>query len=601
MDFSYDGILTEIQTQLALQTEWASTYDFGLYTNLLSPTSYIAYQMVYAAEFYYRESNWETAQKIESLMTKARYLDYDAYRKVGASGNVVVSADSTYSESYKYTGNTVSIAKWDEFTNENGNVNTYATATYSYTTGLTGNLTVAVKEGTPKSFTYFALGNSEEKIYIYSDSVDNTEITVHIVDANGVVLNDVSVMGVDVDEKRMYLITDPDNYYCEISDATNFSYVEIKFGNGINSKKLTQSERVLIKYAETSGTDGNISNANIISKFKVTPQDVYDNDVTLYVKNTEQISDASDIEDIEHIRNHAPNIFQTGYRCGGSNDWIAVLEDHSYITNAIIWSAYDVADYTTANANKVYIAAISADGDDLTTAQKEEITTNYLKNKKSPTEIASFEDLEIIYIKFEITATIGTAQTTVVDAEMKSDLDDEYGILNTDFNTSIYESDFYSLLSAVSNVTWHNTEAYTLEKDFEYSTSTTTIAVSNTSTDESGVIDQIYLNPDSFEIWVENVVSGEIETIERAGYDLSGVIIVDNGYSISGGSLSYTDNSFSFVIDTLASGDPDNYNINISYKTEDGNGNQTNNVRLSTFKQITDIDSNYVDTSLTYA
>jgi len=599
MDFTYEGILAEIKEQLALETNWANTYYFGVYDNMLSPVAYIAEKMVYAAEFYYRESNWETAQKIESLMTKAVYLDYSAYRKVGASGTLYVSANSGFSSSYVYTGNNVNISQWDEFTNANGNLNVYATADYVYSTGTTGNLSVAVKQGTPKSFTYFALGNNEEKVYIYSDSVDNTEITVHIVDANGVVLNDVSIMGVDVEDKRMYFLNDPDNYYCEVSNATDFSYVQVMFGNGVNTKKLTQGERVLIKYAETLGVSGNIQNASIITAFKNTPQDVYGNDATLYVNNTAEISDASDLETIEHIRNHAPNIFQTGYRCGGSNDWVAVLEDHAYITNAIVWSAYDIGDTSEANMNKVYIAAISADGDDLTTTQKEDITTNYLKNKKSPTEIASFQDLEIIYAKFSVAGNISTGQTTVVDQAIKTDLDTNYGILNTDFNTDIYESDFYSVISDVDGISWHNTEIYTLEKDFAYSTPTTAIAVSDLVT--SGAVNQIYLTPDTFEIWVENVLSGEVTTIERAGYDLSGVVLEDNGYNLSGASVNYTDNTFAFVIDTLASGSVETYNINISYKTRDGNGDQQNNLRLSVFKQITDVDTNYVDTTLTYS
>ncbi|MCP4650351.1 MAG: hypothetical protein GY853_09780 [PVC group bacterium] len=606
MDFSYEGILAEIKEQLALETDWANTFYFGVYDNILSPVSYIANQMVYAAEFYYRESNWETAQKIESLMVKSDYLDYTAYRKVGASGDILVSADSGFSDSYVYTGNNVNISRWDEFTNENGNLNVYATEDYVYATGETGNLEVDVKQGTPKSFTYTALGSTNEKIYIYSDSVDNTEITAQIVDVDGNVLNEISICGTIVNEvevpKRMYFLEDPTNYYCEVSNANDFSYVQLTFGNGVNTRKLAQGEYILIRYGETLGVEGNIQNSDIITAFKNQPKDVYDNDVTLYVNNTEEISDASNIEDIEHIRNHAPNIFQTGYRCGGSNDWVAVLEDHPDIANAIVWSAYDVSDFSEENINKVYIAAISADGNDLNTTQKEDIIVNYLKNKKSPTEIASFQDLEIIYAKFVVDGRISTGKTTVVDQDIKTVLDDNYGILNTDFATNIYESGFYDVINGVSDLTWHNTEIYTLEKDFPYSTSSTVIAVSKMSNIESGLVDQIYLSPDSFEIWVENLVSGKVQTIKRAGYDASGVILPDNDYVLSNTGISYANNTFQFVIDTLASGvTADDYNINISYKTCDGNGDQKNNMRLSTFKQITDVDSNYVDTTLIYS
>lgn len=602
MDFTYDGILEEIKTQLALETDWANTYYFGVYDNLLSPIAYIAYQMVYAAEFYYRESNWQTAQKRESLLTKADYLDYTPYRKIGASGNLSISGDSSFSSDYKWSNNNVSIARWTEFTNDTGTVNVYATETKVYSTNKIGNLSLSVKEGTPKSFTYFALGNSEEKIYIYSDTTDNSEITVQIIDEDGNILNDVNIMGIDVDSDKMYFLNDADNYYCEISNATDFSYVQIMFGNGINTKKLTQGERVLIKYAETSGTDGNIQNANIITKFKNQPTDVYGNDVTLYVTNDEEISDASDIETLEHIRNHAPNIFQTGYRCGGSADWIAVLENHEYITNAIVWTPWETGDYSESNINKVYITAISADGNELTSSQQDEIITDYLKDLKSPTEITEFQDLNIIYGKFVIKAEVSSAETATIDTQIKSDLDDNYGILNTDFNTNIYESKVYEILNDINNITWHNTEIYTLEKDFNYSTSTTTISVSKTALESSGTVarNQIYLSPDSFEIWVENIISGEVSTIERAGYDLSGVIREDNGYTLTGTSIDYNTNEFSFVIDTLASGvTTDDYNIHISYKTEDGNGNQKNNLRLGSFNQITDIDSNYIDITLT--
>ncbi len=599
MTYDYDGILEELKTRLALMSNWSTTIFHGTYERLLSVIAYIMEKLVYIAEFLYRESNFNTAEKVSSIMAKVSFLDYTPYRKVGASGYIQVNANSAMSSVYTYTGYNVTIPQWTLFSDSTRNINVYTTEEAIYRTGQVGSLSIPVKEGVPKQYNYTAVGIADEKIYIYSDSTDNAEIFVYVVDANNNILSQVSVCGVDVEDKRMYFLLNPDNYYCEISNANDFSYVQILFGNGINTKKLVAGERLLIKYAETKGTLGNIAGTNVITVFKNSVYDPYGTAVTLYVTNNAEISDAKDTETIESIKYNAPSIFQTGYRAGGSLDWIGILENYPIIHKAIVWSAADIGDYTNANINKVYIAAVSNDGSDLTTTQKDDITLNYLKTRKSITEVTSFETLNTIYAKFDVTAQIDINNALTVDAAIKDGLDAEYGILNNEFSTNIYESEFYKIVSEVPNILYHTTEVYTLEKGFEYSTGDTVIAVSDYS---SGVVaaDQIWLQPATLEIWVETLSSGVLVSLERAGYDTSGAITSDNGYTLSSTGVNYTTNSFQFVINDLAVIDPDDYNVNVSYKTIDGLGNQSNNLRVSLFNQIVDVDTNYIETVLTY-
>jgi len=689
MDYTQAGILEEMKTKLSLLSNWQRTLYSGVYERLFSVISYIIFKLVYVAEFLYRESNWSQAQKIESLMNKISFLNYTPYRKIGASGNILVTANAVasagdFESNYTYEDETVVIPKYTRFTDTNNELNFYSTEAKTYfkdqvvknqymsglatdqSAGLTGipladygsgiiDLTegdvvwiqgtdnydgfydiealttgrvdiratfvtetfdgnetiisgltqIPVREGEIKEYIHTASGDANEVITIFGDSIDNAGITVDIVDVNNVVLNEVDIVGIDTDDDKLYFIDDVDNYYCQIDTGSDFESVKFTFGDGVSVKKLEAGNRVRISYGETLGADGNVQNLNTVIAIKDTIVDVLGSEVTLYVTNKEELSNASDEEDIESIRNNAPNLFGTGYRCGGYADWIAILERHDYINKVKIWSTDDVADDTiTTNQNKIYVVAIAEDGSALTASQQNTVTIDYLKDLKSPTEVVSWQPLSIVYLKAIVTSTVKTESFTVIQNQINSAIYDAYNITAVDFAEDIHESNATAIVDNLVNVVYNSIDIYHLEKDLDASTSAQTILVSKLGSEEADATKQILCTTGSFELWLELFTDGAWQSPIRIGYDDGlGTLLDDatNNYDLQGTLITYGANTITFTANGLTGLQKDiDYKLSMSYKTEDGNGAKINDIRFANAYTISDVDTDYITHIMTY-
>lgn len=611
MQYTYNGIKLELQTRLSLMSSWNKILFHSVYQRIIDILAYTGEKIVYLAEFLYRESKWFTATKRNSLIVLGKWLGYTPYRKTGALGTLSLSADPTFNPLYTYVGKEVRIPRWHIFTDENNTLNTYCYENTFYRTGEIGSIEVPIKEGTPKQFLYIAKGEVDECIYTYSSNIDNSEVEVQIVDTDNNLLYTAEIVD------NLYLINDTENYYCYIENSPNFDYIKVCFGDGITSKKLTLNERVLVKYADTLGDQGNITSQDVITKIK-TP--LFDEDnlaVTLYVTNDDAITGGSEIEGIESIRNNAPNIFQVGNILSSIANWTSVINSASYVNKSKVWTVESLGGSTTVSEqNIVYVTAVSNTGIDLTTSQKSDLLINFLTPKKSLTEIVSFEPLEKVYIRFDITAKLNNTPFSIMNENIIETLTNNYGILYTDFQTNVYESNAYKIIDSVDDIVYHETELYYLEKSVSITASNSKLLPSYTDTDTVILDDQNFLVEDSFEIWIRRKIAGEWEDPLQIG-ETSGVNITGlNGYAINGGFVSYDTNQYSFIVQDIADditeaiygvsdpgdSDPLGYILYISYKMEDGNTppKQQNSIRLPYFYQITDIDENFIDTDLSY-
>lgn len=611
MTFDYQGIKDELKNRLSLLSDWNSTLYYGVYDRLIDIIAYTTSKLVYLAEFYFQESKWITATKKSSLVRMAKWLNYTPYRKSGAIGELSLSADPNFGTMYSYIGKTVYIPKWTRFTNTANSITVYCTDSVNYETGQIGSQTISVKEGEPKNFTYISTGAVNEKIYIYSNSVDNDEIEILIVNTN----NDILYTATKVD--NLYLLDDTLTYSYEVTTSDDEQSVYITFGDGITSRQLNVGERILIKYVDTKGSEGDITSINNITVIKDTLYDEDNNIAFLYVTNDDAIIGGTESEDIESIRNNANNIFQTGMLLSSVENWTSTINSAPYIYKSIVWSVESLGGSLIVNdQNIVYVAAISSTGGVLTSAQQTALLTDYIIPKKCLTEIVSFYTVEKVYIRFNIVAKIQQTKTiSVIDSLIKTAISNAYSVLNVDFQENIYESNFVSLIDNLDDIIYHVTEAYYLEKNINAAVSNATLITSYTSSDTSVLENQNYLVIDSFEIWIRiktdiNTWNDPLLIGQSLGTSINSV--AGTGFTITGGFLVYTTNTYSFMITEIISnpsaygvqnpGDADalGYIIYISYKMQDGNGEQLNSIRLPYFYQVTDIDTTFIDTDLSY-
>ncbi len=473
---------------------------------------------------------------------------------------------------------------------------TYEAETFDGTELIISGFTfVPVKQGIPKTYNYIAEGSVNETITIFSDSIEDAEFDVYEVDVDGNIISTVSIIGVDTTETEHYFLSDTDNYYCKIENDYDFESVNFIFGDDIYTKKLADGTRILIKYATTDGDEGNITNTSIIVSFVDDQADVSGNTATLYLTNDEEIGDGSAIESVTSIKTNAPNLFSAGYRCGSYEDWITVLENDSRIYKAVIWTTEDVADDTlTTSQNKIYVTAISSDGTALTEVQKADIVSDYLKSKKSPTEIVSWQALNVIYLMTKVTANITNIEKASVKNSVYEALDTEYGILNSEFKTEVRESNWSNIVDDVTSINYHTSELYSAERLDSNIKANYELMLYNS--DATTAEEEINLVADTLEIWRQNYTDGAWQQdLERVGYDSGGSWVATSNYLITSDNITYATNQVSFNISSgLADAGTINtdYRLYMNYKTEDGNSVKQQDIRFPIEKNyITDVDS----------
>jgi len=596
MVYTEDGILSELETQLSSKSSWRQTLFHGVYRRINVVIAYVINKLVYLSEFLYKESNWDQATQVESLMARTEYYWYNPYRKIGAEGDIRLIGDPTWqsSGSYTYTGTTVTIPQWTIFSDTDKEIFVYSTEEEKYTTNTVSYIDIPVKEGVPKQYTYTAYGNDSEQITLNFDNIDNDEIYVYIVDSSNTILHTVIRCEIDVEDK-LYFIDDLVNYHCSIKNSLDMSSIIITFGNGTTSRKLELNDRILIKYAETNGSDGNITNSGIITNIYDTLLDDDGGATSLYVTNATNIIGGEDAESVESIRYNAINLFSSGYRCGGYDDWKSILESDTRIYKTIIWSTDDYEDDTiTTNQNKVFIVAIDSTGEELSSTIRDDITLNTLKPIKSPTELVSWQALHKIFAKFEVEAVVEDVTLTAAALEINTTLEETYGTLYTDFKTNIYQSNFYALLDGLTHVISHVTTIVHLEKEISYSQNNYVIKVSVTSADNTNTKEQVYLVVGSVELWIRLISgTGVYGTATRVAYESGAALVGDNGYTITTSLIVHATNTISYLVTDLVGIDTSTYELVLCYKTKDGDGKKTNDIRLSTFDLITDVDTGY--------
>jgi len=587
MQYTYSGIVSQMKSDLSLLSNWTKTLYYGVYERLIEVVAYVIDKFIYLAEFYYKESGWLTATRVESLINQAYFLQYYAHRKTGSIGYVKLSADSTFSSSYVYTGYNVPIPKWSVIQSTDGTQNVYVSTATTYYKNYIGPLSVAVSEGTPATFTYTASGIANESFTLYSDSIDTNNMEIWAVDSNDNPLYQINIIA------NLYLTPDLVSYYCQVSNVADFSSVKITFGDGIEALKLNAGDNIKVFYGITGGDESVIANTGVLTKISSTLYDTYGNEVTLYSTNSQAITGGTTVEDIESIRNNAPNIFQTGYRAGCEGDWKSIINGVSYIERGSAWTMSGLGGSTlTAGQQTVYVTAVNTAGTDLTDDQLADLSTNVLFPVKSMTEAVTYQLIEKLYIgasgSVELTDNITNADAL---GQIQAAMTTKFGVFNTTFMQSAYETKISATIDNLDCVVQHKTDFFNVQKD--YMTPGGAILALTASQSNialypiySGVIgtDSVQIVPNSVKIWVDDGVT--VLPILVAT-EVGGVFYNAHPNYVVAGAINYTNGQNSCTYN-ISSGTVDT--VYLSYKTQDGLGFQTESVRTPYGWQVTDVD-----------
>lgn len=551
IQFDFDSIKQRIMTTLSSKSEWAEFLSFGTNSLLIdSIAQEMAYQIQYK-EYLTFENWWSLARNKSSLLVTASIHGYKVPRKIGASGNVLVSVGENFDQ---FHNRDIFIPKFFQFSN--GDTFMCSSSLVRMAAGETS-VSVPVRQGEYKQLTFLATGTVFETYDVISDSVENSVYELYV---NNIQWTPVT---------NLFEYTKNDIVY-EVNTSPDFKKVTLKFGNDVFGKKLNPNDSVMFRYISTLGSKGNISSINNITTVESQAYDDQATAIDLFVTNNEPIAGGFDFPDIEQIRYTSPRIFQAGDRASTREDYRVSIEQLDFISKATVWGVYEYNidrgespwTFVPGEENVVHLAVLNSAYENLDVAQKNQVI-NMLYPKASPTDIITFESVDIIKLIFKVNAVVSNSSYSLqaVKAGIDLALSDEFSIENMKFNQNIYASDLARFIDEIDGVRNHNTVAY-IEQRFTFS-----------SAYVSSIQTSLFpINASTSNIYIKKKTAHD-STYTQLGYidnngDIHGVkdpVTLDDIYTLSGSNISLGTGAGILLVQNGLADDYESYELKIVY------------------------------------
>lgn len=409
---------------------------------------------------------------------------------------------------------------------------------------------IPVREGVPATYRYVAIGNLNEKIPIFSDSIDENGIEVYLLNANNSVNYQIPIV------EDLYFVNQIETYTCEVENFADYTGLFVKFGDNITSKQLQEGDIILIYYSTNTGSLGNIKSSGIISKPLTAITNFLGETEDIYVTNVDQIIGGTDLETITQIKKQYSRSYGNSRQLTKRDAWEAAIEEKAYIYKSKVWTELDLA--TVSNVSLIssgkqnyhYITAVNSEGDTITPAQQNDITFNVLIPRKSPVDAIFWQPLNKIRIKFSIFAEINnTISFTDMKTRISSKLKADYGVLNLNFAQSIYNSNYVRTIDLLQDIVRHESTAYYAEENIPISTTGNTAAKDFLATKTAyynSLEEKVLLVENSTQVWIRRKINSvwfpPLKIAQSEGTNVSGT----NFFAFSGNIIynndSITDN-----------------------------------------------------------
>jgi len=312
-----ENLKTFLKSQSALKDY---NYEGSNMNVLLDVLSYNSYLNAFYLNMIASEMFLDSAQKLDSVISHAKELNYVPISYSGAVANVNIVFETT---GISTTTGVLSVPRGTRLfgTNSNGTYQFVTTDTQSYAstndTFQVANL--QVKEGTYASESYLVNYDIENQRFVISDpKVDIDTIDVNVVEnfgaSNTLFSRKPTLFGLDSTSNVYFL------------QATQNGQYEILFGDGNFGRKPLNASTVLVKYIVTNGSDG-----NGISELTLSDDIGPSNGGTIVsapVTVSANSAGGANSENLDSIRFNAPRYFATQQRAVSSDDYASLVRSN---------------------------------------------------------------------------------------------------------------------------------------------------------------------------------------------------------------------------------------------------------------------------------
>ena len=501
-------------------------------------------------------------------MKQVSFYDYKPHRKVGSTGYIRVSTSKTFDGSW---GTNITIPK---FTQMSGGGLTFLSKESTYLAANANYVDIPVIQGEKTEKTIEITSTAYPELRYASIAIKDPDIenSLYSVKVNG-------VLWTEVDSIR--LATSNEDLYYTLQTLSDFSGVEITFGNGVFGKKLEYGDIVTFEYLQTKGEDGNVLSGGIITSVDTALKDESGTDVELFCTNLDALVGGSDYESVESIRSTAPLSFQTGNRAISSSDYATLIKQTNLVDKVQVWGEKEINEdagnkpgtYVEASENLIYITGITIDpetgiGLPLSESSKS-LIREALNDKKGTTDILQFVDTQVVYVTFESEVYISNTKysSEQVIGNVHNALASEYSLSEAAYKKNLYFSDYYKTIDAAEGVDHHRT-TLSFSEFFKFSSAYLV----------SMNINLANIMPGTVKLYIRDAAAdGEWSQL---GHDNgSGILVGDQidpddpsqgSYDLNSATISYSDGTIGDMIITYGLDQPfSNYEIRVDFALQD--------------------------------
>ena len=455
-EFEFDDVKTNLKTFLKAQTDFKD-YDFeGSGMNILLDTlAYNTHYLGYNMNMLANEMFIDSSSLRSSIVSHAKTLGYevDSCRAPYAEVNITLN-DSSMSSATMEAG-----TKFNTTLNQVDYQFVNIAAVTASSTGLEIPFkNIKIYEGTYVTTRYTVDSTDvNQRFLLPEERADTSTLTVKIQNSSTDTTQTTFSKATDISA----LTTTSEVYYLQEVEASRY---EVYFGDGVISKAISDGNIVLLQYVVT-----NKDAANGSSTF--TSAGAIDTVTDITVTTVEAAVGGTEAEALKSIKLNAPLDYASQGRCVTSEDYKLFAKKLFPQTQAVMVFGGEAGSYdptlgvtSTASYGRVYISIKSTTGNNLTTAQKEQLIADLQKyNVASITPVII--DPEITYIILNVNFKYDSNKTTKEKSELVTDINSTL----SDFNnnelksfgsmfrhsvvTGLIDDTHTSILSNITNIT----------------------------------------------------------------------------------------------------------------------------------------------------
>lgn len=396
---NYNQIRANLRDFIAAKPDFTD-YDFqdSALGTLLDLLAYNTYYNAFYTNMAATESFIDTAQFYDSVVSRAKLVDYTPVSARGATANVRITYTTAVSNS-SFT--TITIAKNTQFTSTINSISYTFVTPKSYvivansTNGFRGD--IELTEGFPITHR-FGFSTSNTSFVLPNANVDSRSISVSVTSSgnteNYVKIDDI--LTVNSSSNIFYLEADRD-----------FKY-RVSFGDNVLGQRPPYNSTVAISYRVCNATRGNGANnfTAVGSVGGVSP---------FTLKINSRASGGADQENIESVRFNAPRMYETQNRAVTTSDYERIiLRERKDIQAVSVWGGED---NEPPIYGKVYAAMKPYEGTFVSSQTKEQIK-NAIKKYNVQSVDLEFVDPTYLYVTPTITVQYDSTATSKTASEI---------------------------------------------------------------------------------------------------------------------------------------------------------------------------------------